>query len=80
MILDELYWNVYTGAAVLDRHGGAFVPTPRHSVGSANFAAASREDATPAELRAAGVCYRVVYRPSHPTNRLIAALRGEARG
>lgn len=69
MILDELYWNVYTGAEVLcHRDGAAFVPTPKHTRQSSNFAATCREDATPAELRAAGVCYRVVYRPRHPAN------------
>jgi hypothetical protein len=78
-MLDELYWNVYTDANVIYDKTAAFVAKPRHTRRGANYAATCREDATSAELRRAGVCYRVVYRPSHPTNRLIAALRGEAR-
>ena len=61
-------WNVYT--EVLDPlTGGAYVPSPRDSVASANYAATSDEVAKPDKLRRAGVSYRIVYRPWHPRNR-----------
>jgi hypothetical protein len=63
-------WNVYT--EVLDPStGGAYVPSPRDCVTSANYAATSDEVAKSSRLRAAGVGYRVVYRPWHPRNRAL---------
>lgn len=68
LLLDEMYWNVYTSDDMVAAKGGAFVATPRATRRDANYAAVCRSEVAPNQLREAGVSYRVVYRPRHPSN------------